>query len=126
MHLLLFQNLIYLAFLTAIALCRYDMPCAFFVGANPHTQSTLFACALLADEKVPNYRWAFDKFKICMSGKSPRGIITDQCKAISNAFKLEFPEARHRLCLWHIMRKVPTKRGISKKKDAVGDKTPCL
>lgn len=83
MHLLLFQNFIYLAFLTAIALCRYDMPCAFFVGANPHTQSTLFACALLADEKVPNYRWAFDKFKICMSGKSPRGIITDQCKAIS-------------------------------------------
>lgn len=118
MHLLLFQNFIYLAFLTAIALCRYDMPCAFFVGANPHTQSTLFACALLADEKVPNYRWAFDKFKICMSGKSPRGIITDQCKAISNAFKLEFPEARHRLCLWHIMRKVPTKlaRHLQKKR----------
>lgn len=77
-----------------------------FVGANHQSQSILFACALLADEREPNYRWVFQKWKTCMFGKLPGAIITDQCKSICKAVQAEMPGVRHRMCLWHIMRKV--------------------
>ncbi|KAG8372855.1 hypothetical protein BUALT_Bualt12G0110400 [Buddleja alternifolia] len=45
----------------------------------------------------------------CMGGRAPHAIITDQCKAMQIAIAQVFPRARHRLCLWHIMQKVPQK-----------------
>ncbi|WVZ04467.1 hypothetical protein V8G54_025273 [Vigna mungo] len=44
-----------------------------------------------------------------MSNKPPIGIVTDQCKAMSNAIKVVFPTTNHRWCLWHIMKKIPEK-----------------
>ena len=46
-----------------------------------------------------------------MSGHSPKAIVTDQCKAIQAAIAEVFPEAKHRLCLWHILKKLPVKLG---------------
>ncbi|KAG8386873.1 hypothetical protein BUALT_Bualt03G0194200 [Buddleja alternifolia] len=43
------------------------------------------------------------------TGRAPLAIITDQCKAMQIAITQVFPQARHRLCLWHIMQKVPQK-----------------
>ncbi|XP_028078415.1 protein FAR1-RELATED SEQUENCE 5-like [Camellia sinensis] len=45
----------------------------------------------------------------CMSDTPPNAIITDQCKAMQNAIQVVFPQARHRWCLWHIMKKIPEK-----------------
>ncbi|KAF5480160.1 hypothetical protein F2P56_000926 [Juglans regia] len=45
----------------------------------------------------------------CMDGIAPKAIITDQDKAMKNAIAIVFPESRHRLCLWHILKKVPEK-----------------
>ena len=42
-------------------------------------------------------------------GRPPKAIITDQDKAMKNAIQEVFPEARHRWCLWHIMKKLPEK-----------------
>ncbi|KAK2634938.1 hypothetical protein Ddye_029730 [Dipteronia dyeriana] len=42
-----------------------------------------------------------------MSGRAPNGIITDQDKAMKKVIQIVFPNTRHRLCLWHIMNKVP-------------------
>ena len=44
-----------------------------------------------------------------MSGRAPKAIITDQDKAMQIAIAEVFPEARHRWCLWHIMKKLPEK-----------------
>ncbi|KAM0871054.1 hypothetical protein ACQ4PT_039624 [Festuca glaucescens] len=44
-----------------------------------------------------------------MSNKPPNAIITDQCKAMQNAIEEVFPNARHRWCIWHIMKKIPEK-----------------
>ena len=37
-----------------------------------------------------------------MSGKQPRTILTDQSAAMAKAIAEVFPEANHRLCVWHI------------------------
>ncbi|KAG6499376.1 hypothetical protein ZIOFF_039142 [Zingiber officinale] len=36
-------------------------------------------------------------------------IITDQCRAMTIAIEEMFPDSHHRLCLWHIMKKLPAK-----------------
>ncbi|XP_040994325.1 protein FAR1-RELATED SEQUENCE 1-like [Juglans microcarpa x Juglans regia] len=46
-----------------------------------------------------------------MNGRAPAAIITDQDRAMKIAIQIVFPNARHRYCLWHIMRKLPEKLG---------------
>ncbi|XP_057461105.1 protein FAR1-RELATED SEQUENCE 6-like [Actinidia eriantha] len=90
---------------------KYDMPFALFVGVNHHGQSTLLGCGLLSNEDTETYIWLFKSWLACMSGHSPKAIVTDQCKAIQAAVAEVFPEAKHRLCLWHILKKLPMKLG---------------
>ncbi|XP_074267019.1 protein FAR-RED IMPAIRED RESPONSE 1-like [Silene latifolia] len=49
-----------------------------------------------------------------MGGKEPNYIITDQDPGILKAVPLVFKKARHRFCMWHIMKKVPTKYGVTR------------
>ncbi|KAH7685558.1 FHY3/FAR1 family protein [Dioscorea alata] len=90
---------------------KYDMPFAPFVGVNHHGQTILFGCGLLSKEDTETYIWLFKTWLECMSGKAPNAIITDQCMAIQGAIRTVFPNSHHRLCLWHIMKKVPEKLG---------------
>ncbi|KAF5443801.1 hypothetical protein F2P56_036328 [Juglans regia] len=58
----------------------------------------------------PRSRAAYQYFgDVCMDGIAPKAIITDQDRAMKNAIAIVFPESRHRLCLWHILKKVPEK-----------------
>ncbi|KAB2603357.1 protein FAR1-RELATED SEQUENCE 5-like [Pyrus ussuriensis x Pyrus communis] len=66
----------------------YDMPFAPFVGIP----TPLFGCL------IP-----------CLHDHAPSRIITYQDKGMKKAIKVVFPNTRHRLCLWHIMKKVPNK-----------------
>ncbi|XP_042956269.1 protein FAR-RED IMPAIRED RESPONSE 1-like [Carya illinoinensis] len=60
----------------------------------------------------PRSRAAYKYFgDVCMDGIAPKAIITDQDRAMKNAIAIVFPEARHRFCLWHILKKVPEKLG---------------
>ncbi|OMO75987.1 hypothetical protein CCACVL1_15958 [Corchorus capsularis] len=88
---------------------KYDMPFAPFVGVNHHGQSVLFGCGLLTKENTDSFVWLFQSWLNCMSRLHPKAIITDQCKAMQNAIEIVFPNVRHRLCLWHIMNKLPEK-----------------
>ncbi|XP_045809922.1 protein FAR-RED IMPAIRED RESPONSE 1-like [Trifolium pratense] len=90
---------------------KYDMPFAPFVGVNHHGHSTLLGCALLSNEDTKTFTWLFKTWSECMNGCSPNAIITDQDKAMKKAIEVVFPKARHRWCLWHIMKKVPEKLG---------------
>ncbi|XP_077225662.1 protein FAR1-RELATED SEQUENCE 5-like [Tasmannia lanceolata] len=45
---------------------RFVMPFAPFTGVNHHRQSTLFGCALLADEKEEPFTWLFQQWLKCM------------------------------------------------------------
>ncbi|KAI5345018.1 hypothetical protein L3X38_012895 [Prunus dulcis] len=46
-----------------------------------------------------------------MGGKAPSAILTDQDQTKKAAIAEVFPNARHRFCLWHILRKIPQKLG---------------
>jgi hypothetical protein len=92
---------------------KYDMPFAPFVGVNHHGQSILLGCALLSSETTDTYTWLFRTWLRCMGGSSPGGIVTDQCESMRKAISTVFPGTRHRLCLWHIMQKIPTKLGAN-------------
>ncbi|XP_077215974.1 protein FAR1-RELATED SEQUENCE 5-like [Tasmannia lanceolata] len=81
---------------------RYRMPFAPFTGVNHHRQSTLFGCALLADEKDETFTWLFKQWLDCMFGKAPGCIITDMDVAMRNAITTVFPNTWHRFCSWHI------------------------
>ncbi|XP_020245275.1 protein FAR1-RELATED SEQUENCE 5-like [Asparagus officinalis] len=73
-----------------------------FTGVNHHRQSTLFGCALLADEEEDTFVWLFTEWVKCMNGVAPHAIITDQDKGICNVIQRVFPNTRHRYCKWHL------------------------
>nr|KYP41146.1 Protein FAR1-RELATED SEQUENCE 6 [Cajanus cajan] len=90
---------------------RYNMPFSPFVGVNHHGQSILFGCGLLSREDIDTYVWLFKSWLECMRGRTPKAIITYQCRSIQAAVAEVFPQSHHRFCLWHIMKKVPEKLG---------------
>ena len=90
---------------------KYKMPFAPFIGVNNHFQSTLLGCALLADETTSTFVWLMKTWVRAMGGKTPIAILTDQDRAMKAAIEVVFPKAKHRFCLWHILKKIPEKIG---------------
>jgi hypothetical protein len=96
---------------TSYVVSKYDMPLATFVGVNHHGQSILLGCALLSDETAETYSWLFKAWIACMSGNLPKAIITDYCRGIQSAITEVIPGARHRMCLFQIMRRTAERLG---------------
>ncbi|KAL2928740.1 Protein FAR-RED IMPAIRED RESPONSE 1, partial [Bienertia sinuspersici] len=88
---------------------RYELPFANFVGVNQHGQSILLGCALIRHEDSETYKWVMRQWLECMGDVQPGGIITDQSTPMANAIQEVLPNSRHRLCVWHILSKVPRK-----------------
>ncbi|XP_059457607.1 protein FAR1-RELATED SEQUENCE 5-like [Corylus avellana] len=86
---------------------RYKMPFVPFTGVNHHHQSVMFGCALLVNETVESYTWLLKTWLKAMLGRAPFTIITDDDKAMGKAIAEVLPNTTHRLCLWHILQKVP-------------------
>ncbi|RYR04191.1 hypothetical protein Ahy_B06g083803 [Arachis hypogaea] len=83
---------------------RHGLPFASFVGVNHHGKSILLGCALLGSEEIPSFEWVFTQWVRCV-GTVPKGIITDQCKALADAIRKVLPDTVHRWYIWHIMKK---------------------
>ncbi|XP_038717244.1 protein FAR-RED IMPAIRED RESPONSE 1-like [Tripterygium wilfordii] len=98
---------------------NYDMPFAPFVGVNHHGHSILLGCGLISSEDTKTFVWLFRTWLECMGGVAPHGIITDQDRAMKNAIEIVFPNTKHRLCLWHIMKKVPKKFGSHREYESI-------
>ncbi|XP_041017151.1 protein FAR-RED IMPAIRED RESPONSE 1-like [Juglans microcarpa x Juglans regia] len=90
---------------------RYGKSFAPFVGVNHHRQSILLGVGLISSEDTETFTWLFQTWLQCMEGIAPKAIITYQDRAMKNTITTVFPETRHRLCLWHILKKVPEKLG---------------
>ncbi|KAM3370701.1 hypothetical protein ACQJBY_018190 [Aegilops geniculata] len=96
---------------------QYNMIFTPFTGINHHKASVCFGAAMLHDEKADSYKWLFRTFLKAMGGAAPRFIITDECSSMDNAIREVFPAAAHRICMWHIMNKIPQKVGPDLKTD---------
>ncbi|KAJ1378279.1 MULE transposase domain [Sesbania bispinosa] len=66
--------------------------------------STIFAAAIVANEVEETYIWLLQQLARVMNDKEPTAMITDGDVAMRNAIKIVFPNARHRLCAWHLQR----------------------
>lgn len=83
---------------------QYRVPFAPFTGVNHHGQTVLFGCALLLDDSEASFVWLFKTFLTAMNDRPPVSIITDQDRAIQTAVSQVFPEARHCISKWHVLR----------------------
>ncbi|KAK1378594.1 hypothetical protein POM88_025338 [Heracleum sosnowskyi] len=92
---------------------KYNMVFVPFCGVDNHRKCVTFATALLSKEDFESYKWFFQAFVKAMVRHS-LCILTDQCAAmkqeIANVFDKE--KTRHRLCMWYIMKKLPSKVGV--------------
>ncbi|XP_074277140.1 protein FAR-RED IMPAIRED RESPONSE 1-like [Silene latifolia] len=93
---------------------KYSMVFTPFTGVDHHKRSVTFCGALIAREDYESFNWVFSRFLQAMGGKEPEYIITDQDPGIIKSVPLVFKTARHRLCMWHIMNKMPSKFGVSR------------
>ncbi|GLT75824.1 hypothetical protein SLA2020_475180 [Shorea laevis] len=83
---------------------QYQVPFAPFTGVNHHGQMVLFGCALLLDESESSFAWLFRTWLSAMNDRPPVSFTTDQDRAIQAAVAQVFPETRHCICKWHILR----------------------
>ncbi|XP_028095423.1 protein FAR1-RELATED SEQUENCE 5-like [Camellia sinensis] len=55
-----------------------------------------------ANETIKTYTWVLETFMEVMGNKTPVSVLTDEDKAMQEAIRRVFPDARHRLCNWHL------------------------
>ncbi|GKF45435.1 FAR1-related sequence 5-like protein [Tanacetum coccineum] len=63
---------------------------------------------MLLHEDTQSYTWLLTAFMSAFL-KEPTMIVTDQDGAIKRAIEAVFKKSKHRLCMWHIMQKIPFK-----------------
>jgi hypothetical protein len=90
---------------------QYNMIFCPFMGINHHMGSVFYGAALIANEKIESYKWVFQTFLKAMDGVAPRLIVTVKDQSMKVAIEQIFLNTIHRLCMWHIMRKLPEKVG---------------
>ncbi|XP_074297916.1 protein FAR1-RELATED SEQUENCE 5-like [Silene latifolia] len=88
---------------------KYDMVFVPFTGVDHHKRCIKFGAGLIGDESIECYTWLFKTFLEAMGGCKPRIIITDQDKSMKSVVPEVFKESTHRLCMWHIMKKLREK-----------------
>ena len=72
---------------------------------------------MIVDEKIESYEWVFETYLKAMDGAAPRLIVTDEDQSMKAAIEHIMPNTIHRLCMWHIMRKLPEKVGPPLRED---------
>jgi hypothetical protein len=79
---------------------RFKMPFGIFTGVNNYGHSVCFAGALMVDETEDNFLWVFSKFLEMVNQHAPLVILTDDDRAMANAYvKILKPMGtKHRLC----------------------------
>ncbi|XP_074297761.1 protein FAR1-RELATED SEQUENCE 5-like [Silene latifolia] len=88
---------------------KYHMAFTPFTGVDNHKKSVTFAAALVDHENDGSFIWVFKKSLDYMGNKEPQCILTDQDPAIKLGVRSVFKKARHRYCMWHIMKKLTDK-----------------
>ncbi|KAL4318602.1 hypothetical protein GQ457_18G013120 [Hibiscus cannabinus] len=95
-----------LVFDTTYKCNEYNKPFVVLVGVNHHRNTVPFGCALIVNEKEDTYVWVLEQLIAAGDGYKPLTVITDRDKAMTNSISKVLPEAKHRLCLWHLLRNV--------------------
>ncbi|XP_023768352.2 protein FAR1-RELATED SEQUENCE 5-like [Lactuca sativa] len=87
---------------------KYDMVFVPFTGIDNHKKCVTFGAGLLSKEDGVSYEWLLRAFLKAFR-KQPQLVISDQDPALKKAIDKVFPFAHHRLCMWHITKKLLNK-----------------
>ncbi|XP_022040733.1 protein FAR1-RELATED SEQUENCE 5-like [Helianthus annuus] len=89
---------------------KYKMVFVPFIGIDNHCRNVTLRAGLLASESIESYKWLLQSF-LDSFGKQPKVVVTDQDPAMKQAIEAVFDKSRHKLYMWHIMKKVADKVG---------------
>nr|KAJ0187130.1 hypothetical protein LSAT_V11C900472830 [Lactuca sativa] len=92
---------------------KYDMVFVPFTGIDNHKKCVTFGAGLLSKEDGVSYEWLLRAFMKAFR-KQPQLVLSDQDPALKKAIDKVFPLAHHRLCMWHITKKLPNKECIKR------------
>lgn len=83
---------------------RFNMPLLLISSIDPFGQSYIVTCCLLEDETAVSYNIALSSFKQLFEPRESNVevIITDQSLSLMSAIDVQFPNAIHQLCRWHL------------------------
>nr|KAJ0198512.1 hypothetical protein LSAT_V11C700366560 [Lactuca sativa] len=87
---------------------KYDMVFVPFTGIDNHKKCVTFGAGLLSKEDGVSYEWLLRAFSKAFR-KQPQLVLSDQDPSLKKAIDKVFPLAHHRLCMWHITKKLPNK-----------------
>nr|KAJ0224749.1 hypothetical protein LSAT_V11C100008110 [Lactuca sativa] len=87
---------------------KYDMVFVSFTGIDNHKKCVTFGAGLLSKEDGVSYEWLLRAFLKAFR-KQPQLVLSDQDPTLKKAIDKVFPLAHHRLCMWHITKKLPNK-----------------
>ncbi|XP_076931059.1 protein FAR1-RELATED SEQUENCE 5-like [Bidens hawaiensis] len=90
----------------------YNMVFVPFIVIDNHCRNVTVGAALLSSESIKSYSWLLKVF-LDSFGIAPKMVVTDQDPAMKQAISLVLPNSRHRLCMWHIMKKLADKVGVA-------------
>ncbi|XP_076890378.1 protein FAR-RED IMPAIRED RESPONSE 1-like [Bidens hawaiensis] len=79
-----------------------------FTGVDHHKKCVTFGAGILYSETIESYEWLLNAF-LQAHAKQPRLVLSDQDPAMKQAVNRVLDKATHRLCMWHIMKKLPLK-----------------
>ncbi|XP_076916857.1 protein FAR1-RELATED SEQUENCE 5-like [Bidens hawaiensis] len=91
---------------------EYNMVFAQFTAIDNHCRNVTVGAALLSSESIESYSWLLKVF-LDSFGIAPKVVVTDQDPVMKQAISLVLPNSRHRLCMWHIMKKLADKVGAT-------------
>lgn len=98
---------------------RASLPLATLLGVNNHGHLVLLGCGLLSKDSKENYVWLLKRWLSCMNGKPPEAITTSYSDVVAEAVSEVLPDARHRFCFWHILKKLQENVGRTHEKEAI-------
>ncbi|GJS90550.1 FAR1-related sequence 5-like protein [Tanacetum coccineum] len=87
---------------------KYNMKFVPFIGIDNHGKCVTLGSGMLLHEDIKSYTWLLTAFMTAFL-KEPTMIVTDQDGAMKRAIEAVFTKSKHRLCMWHIMQKIPSK-----------------
>ncbi|GJW10301.1 FAR1-related sequence 5-like protein [Tanacetum coccineum] len=87
---------------------KYNMKFVPFISIDNHRKCVTLGSGMLLHEDTQSHTWLLMTFMTAFL-KEPTMIVTDQDGAMKRAIEAVFKKAKHRLCMWHIMQKIPSK-----------------
>nr|GEV31732.1 hypothetical protein [Tanacetum cinerariifolium] len=79
-----------------------------FIGIDNHRKCVTLGSGMLLHKDTQSYTWPLKAFMTAFI-KEPTLIVTYQDGAMKKAIEAVFTKSKHRLCMWHITQKIPSK-----------------